>query len=164
MIISDALISDNKEYRYELTRVWEPKKPKILYIGLNPSTADETDDDQTIRKLIQYSKNWGYGGLVIVNVFAYRSRDWKKLVCHSNPIGVSNKLTLQSWAFLCKKRSMRVMFMWGRNAAKVNPEWVAEVEAMFLENDVECFQLNMDGSPVHPLMLPYSVEPIKYVF
>lgn len=57
----DAILSADRKYRYVLTRIWDEAKPTVLFIGLNPSTADEETDDQTIRKCIGYAKRWGYG-------------------------------------------------------------------------------------------------------
>lgn len=68
----------NGDYRYRLGRYWDNKKRNVLFIGLNPSTADAYEDDATIRRLIGFSKDWGFGGLTIVNLFAYRSTDPKK--------------------------------------------------------------------------------------
>lgn len=164
MIFKEALMSDNRNYRYELTRVWKPKKPKILFIGLNPSTADETADDPTIRKLTTFAKKWGYGGFVIINVFALRSTNWRNLLHTLDPIGPSNEMTLKSWAYLCKVRGMKVVFMWGRNAIRVNQIWVKKVKQLFRENEVECFELTLNKSPKHPLFLSANTKPIKWLF
>ena len=70
-----AVFSPCRTYRYALSRVWAADKPYALFIGLNPSTADETLDDPTIRRCIDFAKRWGYGGLVMANLFAYRATD-----------------------------------------------------------------------------------------
>jgi hypothetical protein len=69
----DALISPNKIYRYTLRRVWDNTKPDLIWIMLNPSTADAEKDDATIRRCIGFSQRFEYGGLVVVNLFAWRS-------------------------------------------------------------------------------------------
>ena len=85
-----AVISDCGKYRYELTRIWDPSKPWVLFIGLNPSTADQEQEDNTSRVCINYAKRWGYGGLVMANLFAYRSTDKSVLYQIDDPVGPEN--------------------------------------------------------------------------
>ncbi|HHC7270859.1 TPA: DUF1643 domain-containing protein [Vibrio parahaemolyticus] len=63
-----AKLSDCRTYRYELWRIWDEQKPYAMFVGLNPSTADETEDDPTIRRCIYFAKSWGYGGLCMANL------------------------------------------------------------------------------------------------
>lgn len=72
-MIKDAILSEDRKYRYILSRTWDETKPTVLFIGLNPSTADEKTDDPTIRKCINYAKCWGYGKILMANLFAFRS-------------------------------------------------------------------------------------------
>ncbi len=72
-IKKSASILNCRKYRYSLTRSWNSAKGYVLFIGLNPSTADETIDDPTLRRCMNYAKDWGYGGLIMVNLFAYMS-------------------------------------------------------------------------------------------
>ena len=67
---SHAELSDCKRYRYVLYRTWDKNKREVMFIGLNPSTADEINDDITIRRCISYTKQWGYGGIIMSNLFA----------------------------------------------------------------------------------------------
>ena len=69
----DAVLSEDRKYRYLLSRNWDDTKPTVLFIGLNPSTADEKEDDPTINKCISYAKSWGYGKVLMANLFAFRS-------------------------------------------------------------------------------------------
>src|SRR5687767_7200334 len=71
-VIRGAVISDDQRYRYQLVRGWSGEPP-IVWVMLNPSTADGTQDDHTIRKIVQFSRNWGYGSLTVVNLFALRA-------------------------------------------------------------------------------------------
>lgn len=75
-----AKFSDCRKYRYTLWRIWNESEPCVMFIGHNPSTADEKEDDPTIRRCINYSRDWGYGGLYMVNLFAYRATDPKDLI------------------------------------------------------------------------------------
>ncbi|MBA3483376.1 MAG: DUF1643 domain-containing protein, partial [Pirellulales bacterium] len=85
-VSGEASFSLCRKYRYSLLRRWappqEPDKPALRYcmfIGLNPSTADERADDPTIRRCIRFARGWGYDGLVMANVFPLRSTDPKSL-------------------------------------------------------------------------------------
>ena len=66
-------------YRYSLTRIWDNSKEKILFIMLNPSTADFKMDDPTIKKIVKFSDKWGYGGIYVGNLYAYISTNPKKM-------------------------------------------------------------------------------------
>lgn len=86
---SGAIFSADRLYRYTLTRRWDGR-PMMAWIGLNPSTADETEDDPTIRRCTGFAKAWGYGGMVMLNLFAYRATDPKEMMCTAlirDPIG-----------------------------------------------------------------------------
>ncbi len=81
-------------YRYELRRIFDPNLPKILFIGCNPSTADEVKDDPTIRRCIRFSKGWGFGCLLVGNLFACRATDPGELRRNPDPIGRDNNPSL----------------------------------------------------------------------
>lgn len=85
-----AAISVCKGYRYELRRVWDTSLPLVLFTGLNPSTVDAETDDNTSRVCINYAKRWGYGGLLLGNLFAYRSTDQPVLDDVADPSGLEN--------------------------------------------------------------------------
>lgn len=72
-VIKTAEISSCGKYRYELTRTWDPQKMMVCFIGLNPSTADAENDDATIRKCIGFAQRWEYGGILMLNIFAFRT-------------------------------------------------------------------------------------------
>ena len=95
ILFSDAFFSKDRLYRYALWRIWDNELPKVLFIGLNPSTADEVKDDPTIRRCIRYALDWGYGGYLMGNIFAYRSTDPKQLKIIDNPIGIDNNYWLK---------------------------------------------------------------------
>jgi len=90
-----AIISSCGKYRYELWRVWDDSKPLVLFICLNPSTADHEKEDNTSRVCINYAQRWGYGGLVMANLFAYRSTEPAKLFEKDDPIGPENDFYLR---------------------------------------------------------------------
>lgn len=88
-----AIISEDEKYRYQLSRCWDETKPRILFIMLNPSTADANIDDPTIRRVISFAKSWGYGGVYVGNLFAFRSTDPKGLKQIADPVGENNMST-----------------------------------------------------------------------
>ena len=88
--MQDAVISKCSKYRYSLSRQWNKEKEKVLFIMLNPSKADDKIDDPTVRRCISFAKNWGFGGLMIGNLFAYRTTYPKELFKTKNPKGKDN--------------------------------------------------------------------------
>ncbi len=74
-VTSDALFSDCQRFRYWLSRTWNVAQPTVAFIGLNPSRADLTVDDNTVRKCQMFARRWGYGRLLMLNLFAYRATD-----------------------------------------------------------------------------------------
>jgi len=89
-VIKGAILSRDRQYRYLLWRQWDNNKSTCVFIGLNPSTADETEDDPTLRRCVNFSKQWGYGKYVMVNLFAYRATNPHELKKQDKPIGYRN--------------------------------------------------------------------------
>jgi hypothetical protein len=85
-----AISSPCRTYRYSLFRVWNPKFPSVMFVGLNPSTADEQEDDPTVRRCVGFARKWNFGGLILVNLFAYRSTDPAGLLEAEDPVGPGN--------------------------------------------------------------------------
>ncbi len=146
-----AEISPCGKYRYVLTRDWDEALPALTVIGLNPSTADATKDDATIRKLIAIARRLGRGRLVLLNLFAFRSTDPKGLIGTDDPVGYRNQSTL--WNH-CADRE--VVLAWG--AARCPFVWTQVAKTLpglrSLGATFACFGTNKDGSPKHPLYLP----------
>ena len=74
-------------YRYWLRRIWDPALAHCVFIGLNPSTADATEDDPTLKRCISFAQKWGYGSLLLVNLFSLRATDPRGLKMAADPIG-----------------------------------------------------------------------------
>ena len=110
-----AILSKDRKYRYVLSRSWDDSKQTVMIIGLNPSTADETNDDPTITRCINFAKYWGYGGVHILNLFAFRATQPDDMFDEHEPIGVDNNKYLQNYAEKCDK----VICAWG-NHGKFN--------------------------------------------
>lgn len=138
-----AVISRCTLYRYELRRVWDSSKPAVLIIGLNPSRADAFEEDNTSRVCINYAKRWGYGSLLLGNLFAYRTPDRSVVRAIADPIGAENDrylLRLQAEAAL-------VVCAWTDDGAFRNRD---QEVLSFLRNP-HCIAKLKSGRPGHPL-------------
>jgi hypothetical protein len=149
-----AVFSDDRKYRYALYRGWgDIKEPKVMYIGLNPSTANEEKNDNTITKLIKISKYNGFGGMYMLNLFAIISAHPAILKTDPDPIG-DNDGWLEKIAPKCEK----IVFAWGN--FKEAEQRAKEVIQMF--EDPYCLFINKNGSPKHPLYCKDETEIIPY--
>lgn len=149
---TDAYFSPDRVFRYWLTRIWDEAKPIGCCIGVNPSTADETINDPTVRKDIGFMTRLGMGGLLKLNIGAFRSTDpvaWRK---SADPIGPENTAA-HILAYIKKFEPAIVIAAWGKNGnyAKAQCKAIADIIP-----DLLCFGRNPDGTPRHTLMLPYS--------
>lgn len=155
---SSALISNCGTYRYNLYRIWDYEKPLLNFIMLNPSTADGETDDPTIRKCIAWAKALGFGGLVVTNLFAYRSTDPKNLSHAVNPIGSDNDEILIR---IAKKAGM-VICAWG-NSGKLFVRGIY-VKRLLQREGIKLYALKIsnEGYPCHPLYLSYDLKPQEY--
>jgi hypothetical protein len=151
-IIRDALISRDKKYRYQLSRIWDEDKPKVLFIMLNPSTADETVDDKTIRRVMGFAESWGYGGVFVGNLYAFRSTDPDALRHTDDPVGPDNIQHVQNLIGLTE----RVIYAWGNK--KKEPEWLRD-----LVDTPYCIDISTKGIPKHPLYLKGELQPKLYL-
>ncbi len=147
-MMKSAVVSEDNNYRYQLSRIWDESKPAVLFVMLNPSTADAFIDDPTIRRCINFARYWGYGGLYVGNLYAYRSTDPKALKHIDNPVGDDNIAHIQSLVTLVDK----VIYAWGNNQKE--PEWLRSI----IETPY-CIELSNKGVPKHPLYLKGDLQP-----
>ena len=155
LVKKNAIFSDCRKYRYALSRTWNGKKKAILFIGLNPSTADEKIDDPTIRRCINYAQNWGYGSLLMVNLFAYRATKPTELKKVKNPIGNDNDLHIKE---LSKKVDLAVA-AWGNEGSLLD----RDKEVKKIIPNLMCLKINKSGQPAHPLYQKKDLQLIKYI-
>ena len=149
-----AKLSDCRIYRYELWRTWDDSKPYAMFIGLNPSTADETEDDPTILRCINFAKSWGYGGLCMANLFAYRATQPEDMKKASDPIGDKNNETL----ILLAQKAGVIIGAWGNDGVFLNRS--EEIRSLIPEINV--LKVNKSGEPAHPLYLKSTLTPIEW--
>lgn len=159
--LAGAYFSPDRKYRYLLWRRLKEIGPIISYLGVNPSTADEKDDDPTIRREIGFAKQWGFAVVWAANFFAIRSTDPKKLRWEDDPVGVENDAYLQK---VCEESDMIILCCgnWGY----LNGRYKKVLEFLSSDEKVKpkLYHLGMTkaGYPRHPLYLSKKVEPTGY--
>lgn len=148
-----AELSNDRAYRYVLWREWDNSIPAMVVIGLNPSTADESEDDPTIRRCIAFAKREGFGRLVMLNLFALRATDPKWMMRHADPIGPENDRTLHQTAVAGKCLGYQFVAAWGAHGSHLNR--AREVRNIFAALGVPllCLGRTSNGAPRHPLYL-----------
>jgi hypothetical protein len=150
-----AVISECEKYRYMLYRYFvEEPKNTIAFIGLNPSTADATVNDNTIRRLIDYADRWGYDGLNMYNLYAFRATDPKDMLASSDPVGPLNDEMLVEAATY----NNTVVACWGVNAKEDRESFVIGLMKA-CDIDLMCIALSKHGKPRHPLYLKKDLTP-----
>lgn len=148
-----AEFSECRQYRYVLWRMWDEGKPMVCFIGLNPSTANEHDDDPTIRRVIGFAKQWGYGGVYMLNLFAIISSKPEILATCADPLGDNDK-----WLDEFVQKCERVVFAWGNFK-----EAMARARAVAARYPgAYCLVKNKNGSPMHPLYVSGDTVPVLF--
>ena len=153
-IYKNATFSSCRIYRYSLSRIWDRKKKYVLFIGLNPSTANEKADDPTIRRCVDYAKDWGYGGFMMVNLFAYRTSLPSNLKKIKYPVGSENDKYIVT---LSKKADITVA-AWGNNGNLYS----RDKQVLSLVPSLMCLKINKSGQPAHPLYLKKGLKLTKF--
>ncbi len=157
----DAHISKCGKHRYSLTRVWGDKYKLLTWLMLNPSTADHTVDDPTIRRCVGFAKDWGYGGIEVVNLFSYRATEPKKLLKCKEPNDRESDATL--WVVLS---CWPVVCAWGSWGDKF-PARVGEVKDFIytcvgIPDHILCLGTTKSGQPKHPLYVASKTKPVPF--
>lgn len=152
----NAVLDEAKKYRYDLWRIWDSAKPLLGYVMLNPSTADWTHDDPTIRKCIGFADRLGYGGFHVVNLFAYRATDPDDLPKLSSveAIGPENDQHLLRVTAMCEK----IICAWG-NGGQLHKRSTF-VRHLLKGRPLYSLKINAStAEPAHPLYLKYTLTP-----
>lgn len=151
-MIRQTVFSPCRRYRYTLWREWIGGDGFVAFIGLNPSTADEVQDDPTIRRCIGYAKRWGYGAMCMLNLFAFRATDPRVMKAEIDPIGRDNDL----WISRVYAKADRAIAAWGTDGEHMGR--ADQVVAML--PPLHCLRITKHGHPAHPLYLPSKLNPI----
>lgn len=152
----DAIISECGTYRYLLQRFWDTRLETLNFIMLNPSTADATVNDATIRRCLGFARSLGFGSLEVTNLFAMRSTDPKALRQHIDPIGHENDEQIVSSSQVCQM----TICAWGTHGSYQGR--ATKVLRMLRDAGIRPHALafTKGGIPKHPLYLKADLEPV----
>jgi len=153
---SSAIFSPCRKYRYSLFRLWDSSKPVIVFIGLNPSTADEFSDDPTVRRCVNYAKAWGFGSFRMLNIFAFRATHPGNMKAQKDPIGSANDWIL---SHTVEEAGMTVC-AWGAHGEHMDRG--AEVVRLLKSFDLYALKITQTGQPSHPLYLKKNLQPFIF--
>lgn len=156
----EAEISECGEYRWSLTREWDHTLDKVCWIMLNPSTADAMVDDPTIRRCTAFSKQWGFGGLIVVNLFALRTTNPKELKRSVDPVGEPQN---DGYILRSVAKANSSVAAWGaheyaRDRAKFVMNYLNRSGAL-----INCLGTTKDRSPKHPLYVAGKTKPQPFL-
>jgi len=151
-----AIFDSTKNYRYALWREWESDAPRVGFIMLNPSRADDRVDDPTIRRCKRFAHFWGYGSLEVMNLFAYRTPDPRNLRSVSDPIGPENDFHLLS----LKQQVQTIVLAWGNWGTLYDRNQT--VLELLVDHPVYCLGTTKLGNVRHPLYIKGNEIPVVY--
>ena len=148
----ETIFSPCRTYRYVLWREWIGGDGYAMFVGLNPSTADETLDDPTIRRCIGFAKAWGYAGVCMTNLFAYRATKPEDMKAAADPVGSENDAHLLALG----GEAGVIVAAGGANGTHKG----RDAEVCRLLPTLHHLALTKDGHPGHPLYLPKTLTPV----
>lgn len=154
---SSAIFSECRTYRYALWRWWDKEKRYLMVIGLNPSTADETKDDPTVRRCKQFASDWGFGGLCMMNLFAFRATKPAVMMAYASPVGDENdKFLVESGTY-----AGIILAAWGIHGAHMARDYAVR---RLIEKRVQmrCLGTTKAGQPRHPLYIKATTKPVVF--
>jgi len=153
---SGAVFDQHRAYRFLLWRFWNDS-PRVLFIGLNPSTANEISSDPTIRRCIGFAEKWGYGGMYFCNLYSFVSTDPKALSVVEALHG-ANIPAIQ----MAQKLAVLTIVAWGDGVELVKNGQRVASHVKEIVADPMCFGLTQKGNPKHPLYLPCSADLVEF--
>ncbi len=162
MNISHATFSPCNCYRYTLLRDFGMQGPQLTAVMLNPSTADATKDDPTIRRLIGFAKSWRMGSLLVLNLFAIRATDPRNMLSADDPVGPLNDQAIQHALQVAKDEDRAVLAAWGAHGGHRQRDF--HVLHKLVEGvRWECLGTPHQRHPKHPLYVPSACSPRPFL-
>lgn len=156
-MLRTARLSDDGAYRFTLHRIWGSPTNLLTFIMLNPSTADALVDDPTIVRCINFARDMGHGGIVVVNLYAYRATKPADLWRAEKPTGgVANDETLRKALRKAATHGSPVIAAWGANAKADRVAWLLRQPHA---DRLQALRVTKAGAPGHPLYLPATARP-----
>ncbi len=159
---SSAQFSICKKYRWNLTRYINTSKKELIFIGLNPSLATANHNDPTLRRLVGFSECWGFGSLVVINLFARVSKSPKSLALCEDPVGRKNDFELNKWInYWSANNFCKLWIGWGRNGKLMHRNEKILQRIKNLPKGPYVLGLTKEGHPKHPLYISKQKKLIK---
>ena len=162
----ETIFTPCRKYRYTLWREFEPELARtelqdsyVQFIGLNPSTADETNDDPTIRRCIGFAKAWGFGAFCMTNLFGFRATDPRVMKAQQQPIGADNTNQIREIA----EHAGIIIAAWGRHGLHIDRQAQVLDALQPWKSKLHHLGLNSDGTPKHPLYLRADTKPTLWI-
>ncbi len=155
-------------YRYEARRIWDESQPLLVVSMLNPSRADDKRDDPTVLTLIHFARAWGYGGLLIVNLFALRTSKPSELLTREDPFGPDNWKYIVSAMEYAQSNGGSLLVAWGNGGdLEDRAEWFCSRALSVYKLKLVCLGTTKSWKPKHPLArghhrIPRDQKPIVY--
>lgn len=154
----DAVISDCQKFRYQLTRIWDRTRPKLMIVGLNCSTADTRKNDPTVRREILFAMDMKFGSLYKANLFAFRTPNPKEMKAALDPVGPENN----SWIARMAAEADKVVVAWGTHGSFGGRDRAVEEILKMIGKPLWCFGITKNGFPKHPLYLPSETRLVAW--
>lgn len=166
--------SPDRKYRYTLWRRWglpmqslfdgndlpplRGESEFVMIIGLNPSTADETKDDPTIRRCQDFAFRWGYPAMCMTNLFGFRATDPDDMKREPDPVGQDNN----HWLLDTANKASVILCAWGNHGSHTNRDLTVLNLLLPFREKQQCLKKTKSGQPQHPLYIAADIEPILY--
>jgi len=157
-MIKKAIFSKDKKYRYWLKREWDYNKPTVNFICLNPSVADEVEDDKMVTKCIRQADKLGFGNIEMTNLFSFVDTKRTNFYDISDPIGEQNDI----YVLKAAKRCDKIVIAWGNEGVYKNRSEIVLKKLLKLDIRLYCLKLTSIGQPHHPGRLGYIKKLVYY--